>query len=320
MNHVSIIIPLANAAKRWPEIVATLQPALQAHHEVVVVDNASRDNTATLVAQSGVKVVSLKFRTSDGVALQAGVDAAKHDTVLLWDVAQTQNPAEDLAQFIQHAKRLEADVLQGVRTNRNLDGDKSLLALMMVGLARHASDMLFTDPASPIALCRKSLLERLGIQNEELRHVALVAASRGAKVAALQLAQAPLSVTTRRLNTNYAIEVFFEFTSFLVAIAWTLFKRNPLRGFGVPAMYLGTVAFGFFVLAFLSLLAGVFVSALWLAVGGMTFIAVQLLAIGLMGEVFKRMKATYAPAYILGEASSPSATVPVVEPTKHHKD
>lgn len=313
MNHVSIIIPLANAAQRWPEIAATLLPALRAHDEVIVVDNASRDNTAQLAAKSGVKVVSLKFRTSDGVALQAGVDAAKHDAVLLWDVNQSVNPAEDLALFIKHANHPEAEVLQGLRTNRNLDTDKSLLALMMTGLARHASDLVFTDPASTLVLCRKSLLERLGIQNEELRYVALVAASRGAKVAALQLAQPALSVTTRRINTTYAIEMFFEVTSFLLAIAWTLFKRNPLRGFGVPAMYLGTVAFGFFILAFLSLLAGVFVSALWLAVGAMTFVAVQLLAIGLMGEVFKRMKATYAPAYILGEASQPSAPVKKVD-------
>jgi len=317
MNYVSIIIPLANAAQRWPEIAATLLPTLRAHDEVIVVDNASRDNTAQLAAKSGVKVVSLKFRTSDGVALQAGVDAAKHDTLLLWDVNQSVNPAEDIGHFLKRANHLESDVLQGVRANRNLDPDRSLLALIMTGLARHASDRVFADPASTLALCHKSLLERLGIQNEELRHVALVAASRGAKVAAIQLAPAPLAVTTRRVNLNYAIEVFFELTSFLVAIAWTLFKRNPLRGFGVPAMYLGTAAFGFFVLAFLSLLAGVFVSALWLAVGGMTFIAVQLLAIGLMGEVFKRMKATYAPAYILGEASSPSDPVPVITPNSH---
>ena len=311
MNSVSIILPLANAATRWPEIARALLSAVRPHDEVVVVDNASRDDTAAKVRLSGVKVVSLKSRTSEGVALQAGVDAAKHKRILLLDVQHSVDLEADVALMLKHVGHFSADVLHGTRGNRNLDTDHNLQALMTVGLARHASDMVFADPASTIALCDKELLERLGIQNEELRYVAMVAASRGASVEAVELTKATPPAKKKRFDLHRSLELFFEFTAFLVVVAWTLFKRNPLRGFGLPAMYIGTAAFGLFLLAFLSLLAGVFVSGLWLAVGGMTFMAVQLLAIGLMGEVFKRMKATYAPAYILGEASSPSQPVPL---------
>lgn len=312
MTPVSIILSLANAETRWPDIAKALLAVVRPQDEVVVVDNASRDDTAKKARLSGVKVISLKSRTSEGVALQAGVDVAKHHTLLLLDVQQSVNLEDDVALLLKHASHKHADVVQAIRGNRNLDTDHNLMALMNVGLARHASDMIFADPASTIALCDKELLERLGIQNEELRYVAMVAASRGASVEAVALAKAAAPAKKKRFDFNLWIDLFFEFTSFLVVVAWTLFKRNPLRGFGVPAMYLGTIAFGFFVLAFLSLLAGVFVSGLWLAVGAMTFIAVQLLAIGLMGEVFKRMKATYAPAYVLGAASSPSHPVPIV--------
>lgn len=312
MTPVSIILSLANAENRWPDIARTLLAAVRPQDEVIVVDNASRDDTAKKARLSGVKVISLKSRTSEGVALQAGVDAAKHSTLLLLDLQHSVNLADDVALFLKHANHKHADVVQGIRSNRNLDTDHNLLALLTVGLARHATDLVFADPASTIVLCNKDLLERLGIQNEELRYVALVAASRGATLEAITLTKAEVTAKKKRFDVNHWIELFFEFTAFLVVVAWTLFKRNPLRGFGVPAMYLGTVAFGFFVLAFLSLLAGVFVSSLWLAVGAMTFIAVQLLAIGLMGEVFKRMKATYAPAYVLGNASAPSHPVPVV--------
>lgn len=315
MSPVSIIIPLANAALRWPDLARTLLAVVRPQDEVIVVDNASRDDTAQKVRVSGVKVISLKTRTSEGVALQAGVDTAKHDLLLLLDPQQSVDLAADVALLLKHASHLHADVLQGIRGNRNLDTDHHLLALMSVGLARHASDMVFTDPASTLAICDKHLLERLGIQNEELRYVALVAASRGAKVEAVQLAKATPPAKKKRFDLHHTLDLFFEFTSFLVVVAWTLFKRNPLRGFGLPAMYIGTAAFGFFILAFLTLLAGVFVSGLWLAVGGMTFVAVQLLAIGLMGEVFKRMKATYAPAYVLGNASAPSHPVTIV--TEH---
>lgn len=103
MTPVSIIIPLANAHARWPEIAKTLLAVVRPQDEVIVVDNASRDDTAKKARLSGVKVISLKTRTSAGVALQAGVDAAKHDQLLLLDEQQSVNLADDVALLLKHA-------------------------------------------------------------------------------------------------------------------------------------------------------------------------------------------------------------------------
>ena len=84
---LSVVIPAYNEATRLPATLAAVGRFLEAHaitHEVIVVDDGSRDDTAALARAAGVRVLSEPHR-GKAAALRAGVQAAIGERVLLMD-------------------------------------------------------------------------------------------------------------------------------------------------------------------------------------------------------------------------------------------
>ena len=102
---IAALIPAHNEAER----VAATVTAVRAIHRVkrvVVVDDASTDDTARIAEDAGAKVVRLRFNVGKGAALDAGASrVANADIVLLLDA--------DLAETASQAVALLAPVLDG---------------------------------------------------------------------------------------------------------------------------------------------------------------------------------------------------------------
>ncbi|MGC5324445.1 glycosyltransferase family 2 protein [Brevibacillus sp. SYSU BS000544] len=84
MKKVSIIVPAYNEADR---IMRTLQ-AIRLyipHHELIVVDDGSRDNTMDVASQHADLVVRLPLNKGKGVALQTGWRQADGDIIVMLD-------------------------------------------------------------------------------------------------------------------------------------------------------------------------------------------------------------------------------------------
>lgn len=83
---VSIIIPARNEANRLPFLLESIN---HTSHEVIVVDDESEDDTATIARSFGVKVIHPDPRPKSikgkPWALLSGVKKATHDNVLLLD-------------------------------------------------------------------------------------------------------------------------------------------------------------------------------------------------------------------------------------------
>lgn len=102
---VVVLIPAHNEAQR---IAATVHAAsaIAGVTRVLVVDDASSDDTARLAEDAGAKVVRLAFNVGKGAALDAGVVRVEDaDVVLLLD--------GDLAETASEAVQLLAPVLDG---------------------------------------------------------------------------------------------------------------------------------------------------------------------------------------------------------------
>lgn len=85
-QKISIIIPARNESLRLPFLLESLQ---KCPHEVIVVDDESEDDTASIATSYGAKVIQPETRPQ-GVkgkpwALLCGVKHAQHDIVLLLD-------------------------------------------------------------------------------------------------------------------------------------------------------------------------------------------------------------------------------------------
>jgi glycosyltransferase involved in cell wall biosynthesis len=110
--RVAALVPAYQAAAQLGEVLMRLQ-ALDPAPEILVVDDGSRDATAEVARQFGVRVVSFAGNRGKGNALLEGFrELADFDAVVTLD-ADGQHPPECLPDFIQAAAR--ADVVLGRR-------------------------------------------------------------------------------------------------------------------------------------------------------------------------------------------------------------
>ena len=111
-SAVSIVIPAYNEADVIAEVVGALA-AGGPWHQIIVVDDGSRDGTAARAAEAGATVVSHPYNKGNGAAVKSGIRAATGEFVLIVD-GDGQHRPEDARRL---ASRLgEYDLVIGARS------------------------------------------------------------------------------------------------------------------------------------------------------------------------------------------------------------
>jgi glycosyltransferase involved in cell wall biosynthesis len=111
-SAVSIVIPAYNEADVIGEVVAALAAA-GPWHQIIVVDDGSRDGTAARAAEAGATVVSHPYNKGNGAAVKSGIRNATGEFVLIVD-GDGQHRPEDARRL---ASRLgEYDLVIGARS------------------------------------------------------------------------------------------------------------------------------------------------------------------------------------------------------------
>ena len=91
----SVVIPAYNEARRLPLTLSGWNAYLCAQpfaSEVIVVDDGSRDTTASVAADCGARVISLRPNRGKGGAVRAGVLAAEGDVIAYADADMNVAP------------------------------------------------------------------------------------------------------------------------------------------------------------------------------------------------------------------------------------
>src|SRR6266540_6260664 len=105
------------ATQRWPFSVSIVIPAMNEGHtigrviravqaqcpdaEIVVVDDASRDNTADEAAAAGARVIRRPYNIGNGAGVKTGIRAATGDVILILDGDGQHDPA-DIPRLLAH--------------------------------------------------------------------------------------------------------------------------------------------------------------------------------------------------------------------------
>ena len=124
-TSLSAIIPARDEAAT---IVGVIEP-LVGHaliDEVIVVDDASRDDTAALARAAGARVFSMPQNGGKAAAMALGVKAARHDVIFFSDADLTGLTPETITQIVTPVISGEYDMFVGIRGRRTFWANRLL--------------------------------------------------------------------------------------------------------------------------------------------------------------------------------------------------
>ncbi len=144
---LSLVFPVFNEEDALPHLLSELAPVLNAldcEHEMIFVDDGSRDATRSLLAEAAahdprIKVLGFSRNFGHQAAITAGLDFASGDAVVVMD-ADLQDPPALLPEMVA-LYRQGYDVVSAQRAAREGEGVfKRATAALFYGLMRRAVD------------------------------------------------------------------------------------------------------------------------------------------------------------------------------------
>lgn len=92
---VSVVLPALNEEASLDELLPRITEALAGHdHEVLVIDDGSRDGTADVARKHGARLCSQPYRKGNGAAVKRGIREARGRNIVLMDADGQHDPAD----------------------------------------------------------------------------------------------------------------------------------------------------------------------------------------------------------------------------------
>jgi len=159
---VSVVVPAYNESEAIGPVMADLHAELKTkdiEFEIIVVDDGSSDGTAKAVNPAHARVISHPKNGGYGRALLTGIEAAKHDWVLMID-ADGSYPPSEILKLLEFAPAF--DLVIGAREGAHFWGTptKAFLRWVYLSLASFVAGERIPDANSGLRLVRKSLVDQ----------------------------------------------------------------------------------------------------------------------------------------------------------------
>ncbi len=132
-NQVSIIIPAFNEAPSIGGVIESIK-TLYPDVEIIVVNDASSDNTPQIAEKAGAKVISHPYNIGNGASVKTGMRVASGDFFVTMD-GDGQHSAEDIGKLLS-----EIETYDMVVGERKFSGQASL--------GRHLGNLFYNKFAS----------------------------------------------------------------------------------------------------------------------------------------------------------------------------
>ncbi len=226
---VLAIIPAYNEEEN---IVSTINDLVQNAPNVdyIVIDDGSKDNTASICKKHGYKLASLPVNLGLAGGFQTGMKYAKYkhyDYAIQFD-ADGQHSASYINELVDVARRTDSDIVIGSRffkTKKPLSArmiGSSLITLMI----RLTTGKKITDPTSGMRLFNSSMIELFADELDygpEPDTLALIM-RRGAKVEEVQVEMRDRVAGESYLNLTKSISYMLRMSISILFVQW--FRRK----------------------------------------------------------------------------------------------
>ena len=283
---LSVVVPVYDEEDGLEELLRRLRAALaQIPHEIVFVDDGSRDGSAALIEgmaqrEEGIVLVQLSRNFGMEVAMTAGLDHARGDHVVLMH-ADLQDPPELIPEMLEVAGR-GADVVYARRIGRDESWLKRTLATGFYRLMERLARTPYQGQAGDFRLLSRRVVETLRQMPERRRFL------RG-MVAWVGYEQVPIEY--RRAGRTRGRGASYRQLARLAVEALAAFSDVPLAlaaYFGILVAMLAGAAAAVIIVCTIAgwLTASV---AVWVLVSTLFLGGVQLISVGILGRYVARM-------------------------------
>ncbi len=295
-KEISIVIPAYDEAESLPILYREIKEVMKeitSNYEVIIVNDGSRDETQqvveSLLNDDRGRLVSIQLRSNFGkaIALKIGFEEARGKIIITMD-ADLQDDPREIPRFI--AKIREGyDLVSGWKQNRKDSFLKNMSSVVFNIVTSLFSKIKLHDFNCGFKAYKREVAKGLDLYGQLHRYIPVVAASEGYKIAEI-----PVNHRKRRYGkSKYGPSRFLNgFLDFLTVMMLTRYFRRPAHFFGgIGAVFLGL---GFIIglyITYLRFLYGSIQGRLPLLIAGILFImvGVQLISLGLMGEMFVKI-------------------------------
>jgi len=152
-HETSVVIPAFDEEAGIEAVVRGL--AAHGFHELLVVDDGSRDATAARAEAAGARVVRHPYNKGNGAAVKTGIREARGEYVLLLDADGQHDPA-DVAGLLAPAGT--HDMVIGARSARDQTPTRALGNAVFNRLASWLSERPIPDLTSGFRIARRARL------------------------------------------------------------------------------------------------------------------------------------------------------------------
>jgi glycosyltransferase involved in cell wall biosynthesis len=295
MINLSVIVPIKDEQDNIRPLHERLRQALEPlglAYEIIFVDDGSTDGSFALLQEAAgrdprVKVVRLRRNFGQTAALQAGIDWSQGDILVTLD-GDLQNDPADIPMLLDKLNE-GYDAVLGLRARRQ---DhflvRKLPSLAANWLIRKVTGVQVRDMGCTLRAMRRDLAEGLPLYGEMHRFVPVLAQQYGGRLAQVPVRHHPRVAGRTKYNLSRTVRVLLD----LITIKFLHhYLTRPMHAVGLA----GLVALG---LGFVSLLVTIGMklgrgvdmtgNPLLLLSAMLELVGVQLLSMGLLGELLMR--------------------------------